>query len=253
MYGRKDIVDELTSLMMRGQVVLLYGPIGIGKTSILEAVKRSIEKENRPCGFSPQTSSLSDLTAALLRAYPDIDAEGRTPRQVRSALRMAVERNPGVVLLDHLRNAGTHFKGYLASFRGTRLGAIIAADVEVPRDHDRFRAMHFAYREEKVPPLANRYLRRLLAEALAKQSVPQPLSEADGEALVKAAHGRPGWILLIAELLQNPDYWSGGRVHVKSILASVTIMINKKYWTGAEGSLEEAWPLATGKDLGCQP
>jgi len=252
MYGRKDIVDELTALMLRGQVVLLYGPMGIGKTSILEAVRRIVEKEDRPCGFSPQTSSLSDLTAALLRAYPDIDAEGRTPRQVRSALRMAVERNPGVVLLDHLRNAGTQFKGYLASFRGTRLGAIIAADVEVPRDHLRFRAMHLAYREIKVPPLANRHLRRLLAEALDGKSLPHPCSEANASALVKVARGRPGWILLMAELLQDPNYWGGGNVHVNSIQASVTIMINKKYWIGAEGSLEEAWPLATGKGPGCQ-
>ena len=226
---------------------MLYGTMGIGKTSILEAVRRTVEKGNRPCGFSPQTRSLSDLTEALLRAYPDIDAEGRTPRQVRSALRMAVERNPGVVLLDHLRNAGTQFKGYLASFRGTRLGAVIAADVDVPRDHARFRAMHFTYWEEKVPPLSGRYLRHILADSLAEKSLPYPLTDADRSALIKAAQGRPGWILLMAELLQNPDYWSGGQVHVKSILASVTIMINKKYWIGAEGSLEEAWPLVTGK------
>ena len=234
MYGRKDIVDELTALMLRGRVVLLYGPMGIGKTSILEAVRRTVEKENRPCGFSPQTRSLSDFTAALLRAYPDIDAEGRTPRQLRGALRMAVERNPGVVLLDHLRNAGTQFKGYLASFRGTRLGAVIAADVDVPRDHARFRAMHFTYWEMKVPPLSGQYLRHILADSLAEKSIPYPLTDADRSTLIKAAQGRPGWIIRMADFLQCADYWSDGHAHVESVRAEVMVANNKEYLAGAE-------------------
>jgi MoxR-like ATPase len=33
LYGRKAIVDALVALMLRGQMVLLYGPVGIGKTA----------------------------------------------------------------------------------------------------------------------------------------------------------------------------------------------------------------------------
>jgi len=219
----------------------LYGPMGIGKTSILETVRRAVENKNRPCGYSAQTRSLSDLTAALLRVYPNINGEGCTPRQLRNALRFAVERNPGALLLDHLHSAGTQFKKYLGSLRRSGLGVLFAADAEDPRDHMRFRSMHLAWREMEVAPLPARTLRRILAESLADKSLPHPLSEANLSALLKAAHGRPGWILMMADLLQNPCYWSGGSVHVESLRASVMIMMKKKYLVCPKGAQEEEW------------
>jgi MoxR-like ATPase len=75
LYGRKAIVDALVALMLRGEMVLFYGPVGINKTVILEEVRQAVEKENRPCGLSTQTRSLSDLTAALHRAYPAVPSE----------------------------------------------------------------------------------------------------------------------------------------------------------------------------------
>jgi energy-coupling factor transporter ATP-binding protein EcfA2 len=236
LYGRKAIVDDVAALMLRGQTVLLYGPMGIGKTAILEAVRQAVEKEHRPGGFSAQTRLLSDLTAALLQAYPAVTIEGRTQRQIRSTLRLAVENNPAVLLLDHIHEAGTQFKGYLRSLRGIGLGVLFAADVEVPRDHESFRSMHLAYREMEVPPLPSRYLRRILENLLAEKSLPYPLTDADRSALLKAAHGRPGWMLMIGDLLQSADYWSCGRVHVESMQADIMIKINKRYFLSTEGS-----------------
>jgi hypothetical protein len=238
LYGRKAIEDDLVALMLRGQTVMLYGPWGIGKTSILEAVRRAVEKEGRPCGFAAHTRSLSDLTNALLRAYHEVSDEGRTQRQIRSALRLAIEKNPGALLLDHLREAGTQFKGYLRSLRGRGLGVLLAADMEAPRDHARFRSMRLSYREMEVPPLPGRYMRRILDNSLAGKSLPHPLTEADRSALLKAAQGRPGWVHLIGDLLPSADYWSGGRVHVESMRASIMIKINKSYWKAVEGAIE---------------
>ena len=147
---------------------------------------------------------------------------------------MTIEKTPGALLLDHLYDAGTQFKGYLRALRGTGLGVLFAADVEDVRDRQRFRSMHLAYREMEVPPLANRYLYRILADALAEKSLPDTVSEADRSALIKAARGRPGWTVMMAERLQNSDYWSCDHVHVASLWASIMIEVKKKYFVQAE-------------------
>lgn len=230
MYDRKTIVYDLTALMLSGQIVLLYGPMGSGKIAILEAVRRYVEKEYRPCGLSTQTRSLSDLTAALLRAYPNVSNEGRTQRQIRSDLRLSIDNNPGVLLLDHLNGAGTQFKGYLRSLRGTGLGVLLAADVETYRDHARLRSMHLAYREMEINPLQSRYMHRILSDSLSGKALPNPLNDDDRSALVKVAHGRPGWMLKIGTLLQKKDYWSHGHVQVASIRISIMTEITARYF-----------------------
>jgi len=215
---------------LKGQTVLLYGPIGIGKTAILEAVRLVIIKKRRPCGFAVQTGSLSSLTSVLLTAYPYACNNAVTQRQIRNALRAAIENNPGVLLLDHVHNPGTQFKGFLSSLRGTGLGVLISADAEVPRDHVRLRSMHLAWRDMAVPPLSNRYMYRILADSLSVKLLPNPLKNSDRAALVKMAHGRPGWILMISDLLQKTDFWSNGNVLLANIRISIMTLIAGMYF-----------------------
>jgi hypothetical protein len=228
--GRKAIVNDLTALMLEGRNVLLYGPMGIGKTAILEAVRRTVEKKGLPCGLSVQTRSLSDLTNALLRAYPDAIDNGMTQRQIRSDLRRAIVNNPGVLFLDHIHDPGTQFKGYLRLLRESGLGMLIAADVDAPRDHAHFRAMHLAWREMAVHPLLNLYIYRMLAYMLSGKSLPNSLKSSDSIGLVRMAQGRPGWICMISDLLEQTDYWSNGNVLLANIRISIMSEIARRYF-----------------------
>jgi hypothetical protein len=115
---------------------------------------------------------------------------------------------------------------------------LFAADVEVPRDHESFRSMHLAYREMEVPPLPSRYLHSILANSLAEKSLPYPLTDADRSSLLKAAHGRPGWVLMMCDLLLDASYWNRGRVQVDLLRADIMIKINKSYWKAVEGGSE---------------
>jgi energy-coupling factor transporter ATP-binding protein EcfA2 len=228
-YGRRNVVKHLSEPLLAGRTVLLYGPMGSGKSTLLEALARGMKKQRRPCGFCRRARSLSDITEALLAAYPGVRREGRTQRQLRSDLVYATEARPGVLLLDHLHDVGTQFKGYLRSMRGTGLGVLLAADAEASRDHSQLRGMHLSYHEIKVPPLASHYLHRILAEVWSAGPPPFTLTEADKSALIRMARGRPGWIVMAGRILCDTHYWRDGRVLRESLRAEIMTRMSSRY------------------------
>ncbi|MEJ2157663.1 MAG: hypothetical protein P8X96_20220 [Desulfobacteraceae bacterium] len=236
LYGRRKVVKDLTGPLLAGRTVLLYGPMGSGKSALLEALARGMKKQRRPCGFSRCTRSLSDITGALLAAYPAVRRQGRDQRLLRSDLVYAVEARPGALLLDHLGDVGTQFKGYLRTMRGTGLGVLLAADAEVDRDHDRLRAMHLAYLEIEVPPLPSRCLHRILDEVLEADPLPFALAGADRSALIRMARGRPGWVIWAGRILGDLHYWRDGRVLLELLRAEIMMRITDMYVAAIPGT-----------------
>lgn len=222
--GRAPILRDLWEHVAAGHTVLLHGPVGIGKTTLLSAIRDRARAEGRPCGLAPQTRALGEVTRALGEAYPQIDSRGREQRWVRGHLRLAVEREPGVLLLDHLTDAGAALKGYLRSLRGSGLGVLMACDVEHARDRARLRALGLAYREIEAPPLHGRVMARLLTDRLASAPVLHPLYADDSAALLAAAAGRPGWLAAACARLADPRYWSeDGRIRLTLLAADAKI------------------------------
>jgi hypothetical protein len=67
--GRDEILDTVEALALSGETVLIYGPLGIGKTAILGELAHRAECAGRPCGICPRTERLADVTEALVRGY----------------------------------------------------------------------------------------------------------------------------------------------------------------------------------------
>jgi len=227
--GRKALVHDLARLILEKQAILLYGPVGIGKSSILENVRQIIDETRKPWGISRETRTVSDLTEALLGAYPEaLDADMGQLR-LRSALLAANRDNPGVLFLDHVHNPGTQFKGLLRSLNWAGMGMLIAADAEGPRDHGRIRAMHFTWREKVVAPLSNRYISGIMDDLLMKKQTLHTLKKTDRIALIRMARGRPGWVHMIMKRLQRKDFWDGGNVLLANVRISIITEIADRY------------------------
>jgi AAA+ superfamily predicted ATPase len=229
--GRAAIVDVLGKLLDDGVAVLLYGPVGAGKTSVLRSLEARVQARRVPCAVSPTTETLGDLTHALARAYPSVDACSGTMRQIRARLRNAVEQTPGAVLLDHLGRTGTAFKGALKSMRGTGVGVLLAADVEHHRDHARFRSRHLVNREVELPPLHGSTMNVLLKALLAETTLPLPLRDADLRELAAATDGLPGRAVWFVSALQAPTAWRNGRPRCDWLRTEAIIAAAERYRT----------------------
>lgn len=223
--GREEIVRRLTDLVLGGNEVLLYGPLGIGKTSVLEAVAARARAAGRPTGLATRTMSLGDATRALASAYPE--ARAATQKRLRSCLRSCVDERPAVLVLDHVLNAPTALRGFVRSLRGTRTGVAFAFDADHPRDHSRAREFHLTHREIALPPLGRRYLRRLLETKL--RTANQRVGADDQDVLLDVARGRPGWIATVIELLGDRRHWRGDRVRLDRLCVDVSIGILQRY------------------------
>jgi hypothetical protein len=227
--GRRALVRTILALAREGQRMLVHGPVGIGKSTVLHEVQQRALNSGIPCGTSNHTRSLADVVGALSRAFPDAQVTGRTRRQVRCQLRAAAERQRGIILLDHLTAAGTPLKGLIHHLQWTGIGVVYSVDVETPRDLDRARAFGLTTREIAVPPLASRHQRTLLDREMRREPLAHELSERDMSALIRIARGRPGWMVWCCERLRSPAYWNSGHLLVDALHADLSIGIAQRY------------------------
>jgi len=226
--GREQDLAKLDALVRAGNVVVLYGPVGVGKTVLLHALARRARQRGIPCGLVRRTAALSDFTQALMHAYPRVATEG-TQRQLRGRLRMAVERRPGLLLFDDLGRTGTAFKGAIRSVRGTGLGVLFAADVDEPRDHDRIRALGLSFHEIELRPLHGNSMRALLQSLLDDRVLAGTVTPEHLRALVAATNGLPGRAVDFADALVDAAAWRGGAPRIEWLRTGAVIRAAERY------------------------
>lgn len=212
--GRRDVMRALAGHLDEGHFVLLYGPRGVGKTAVLQALAGRCSAAGLAVGTAERTATLADLVAALELAYPGVDVDV-TRQRARARLRLAAESSPCVLLLDHVGHVGTAFKSLLRSLRGTGSGVVLAADADNAREHERVRGLHLAHREIELPRLGAASIRALLRKLLATASVAHPPHEDDVERLVHAAEGLPGRATWFVAELAREAAWRDGRVRAE--------------------------------------
>lgn len=219
-----QFAPSLVTRLRRGEHIVLYGPQGSGKSTLLSELHTRLAARGVPCAISPATAHLDDITRALERAYPDVDTAGLARRRARSRLRSTADRREGVLLLDHATVVGTAMIGFLRRLRGGIAGVVLAVDVETARERERLRYRVLGTATLAMPPMSSYRLRRLFRAQCADLDVPR-LAPRDERRILRAARGRPGWVVQCARLATQERYWLDGSLYVTVLCADTEIAL----------------------------
>ncbi len=198
--------STLATRLQHGEHLILYGPRGSGKSTLLAELHAHLTDCGTPCARSSTTARLEDMTSAFVRAYPEVATAYVTRRRARARLRLAAEQRAGVLLLDHVTSVGTAMLGSIHRLRGGLAGILMAVDVDGERERLALRERRLGMPLLSMPPLSARRLRALFRMHCANLDLPAatPLQERQ---IVRAARGRPGWVVQCARLIAQDRYW----------------------------------------------
>ena len=202
-----ELAVEFQERLSRGEHLTLLGPHGSGKSTLLARLHSQFVIAGIPCAYSTVTTSLDDITRALERAYPDVDAADMTRRAARGRLWAAADQQRGILLLDHFSSVSNAMVFLLKRLHGKVAGVLTAVDVEDQRDRSRIRRpSRYGAMTVRMPLTPIRQLRRLLYALIGGLELP-PLAPSVEQKLLEAARGRPGWIVKCTELACESRYW----------------------------------------------
>ena len=222
-HGRRRLVTQLVAVAVQAGRMLVHGPWGIGKTTLLTEAARAVREAGFRVGYSARTESLADVVRALASAYPAAAGGSVPARQRRSALRLAVEQDPGLLVLDGLDASGTALIGFLRSLRGKKLAVVAAAEVEDSEDLAIARSSGLAYRELAVPRLGGHELGRWLELLNRRFPLPFDLNVTARGVLLDLADGRPGILERAWARLRAGRYWRGPVPLLETVAADVRL------------------------------
>ncbi len=224
--GIKQLQSSLITRLRRGEHIVLYGPRGSGKSTLLAKLHARLVRSGVPCALSSTTSCLDDITRTFARAYPDVETVTITRRKARSRLVTAADLRAGVLLLDQVSAVNTAMIGFLRRLRGGIAGVLLAVDVEKERDGERLRHRHLGTFSLPMPLATPRRLRRLFRDRCTDDKVPD-ISPIHERQIIRAAHGRPGWIVQCAHFISQERYWRDGVLHVSVLCVDTEITLRQ--------------------------
>jgi hypothetical protein len=204
--------------------LILYGPRGAGKSSLVGELGVQCRAIGISCGVAPRTIGLPDIVSALAEAYPGTDIAGMGRKAARVHLRLVADALPGVLLLDHATRMTTAMLGYLRRLRGGIAGTLLVVDVDSLRERERLRDWHAGALSIRMPLMPNRDLHQVLLAAT------HDLPEIESRTLrqiVRMARGRIGWIRECARRLQMQEYWRDDRLHLAVLCMDIEMALRE--------------------------
>ena len=215
---RARFARKLRHCLVRGEQLAVYGPRGIGKTTLVTALARDFKRRRMPCAVAARTGALSDVTEALRGIYHVAGDVSMAQRRLRSRLQSVTEQQRGVLLLDHVTDVTLAMRGFLRSLRGGLVGVAYLVDVDTKKEHARVRGWHLGHLEFEMPRMSASALNRLLQD----ESWSHELRAR--KLVLRAARGRPGFIVHCIQLAALREYWQEGRLLVNTLCTDAEAM-----------------------------
>jgi hypothetical protein len=212
----REFCTTIDARLRKGAHLLLYGPRGVGKSSLIRTLASHYHSIAIPCGMVAETSGLPAVVAALAAAYPDTDLAGIGKRAARARLHRAADHTSGILLLDHATTMTAPMLGFLRRLRGGIAGVLLVVDVDSARERERIREWHAGMLSVRMPRLSYRTLHKLL---LAKMKAPgvSTIESPMVRHILRRADGRVGWLSECVLRLQKPAYWEGTRLRLAAL------------------------------------
>jgi hypothetical protein len=202
--GRNALVETLTAHALAGHAVLVYGPRGIGASTLLDACEARLGTVRRRAIRIERLASYADLMEPLAQAYAE------ATRTSKAQLRSRIEHDPAALLVDRLERGGAMVRREVRELGAIGVGAIFAGRADAPREHARLRALRLAHREIAIPPLDRDAMQQILDAHLAPDLATR-LTAADRTRALRIAAGRPGVLVALVRTLTQARYWRAGR------------------------------------------
>src|SRR5713226_439344 len=114
----REFCSDLLERVGHGEHLILYGPQGSGKSTLVAQLYARFAQANTPCGVAQYTSCLDDITRTMEAAYPEVNTQAVARRTARARLWNAADRRRCVLLLDHLTKVSTAMVGFCRRLRG---------------------------------------------------------------------------------------------------------------------------------------
>ena len=237
--SRRSFEADVMARLQRGEHIVLYGPRGSGKSALLAGLHARFARTGIPCGLSTATAHLDDITRAFALAYPNVVTASLPRRKARARLRMTADANEGVLLLDHVTEVSTAMIGFLRRLRGGIAGVLLTVDVEKKRDEQRLRHRHLGTSTLPMPAASPRQLRKLFRACCTEHRI-MPVHPGEERAIIRAARGRPGWIVQCARLLRQKRYWRHTTLLVSVLCLDTEIVLRQGLFEPL--TLKRMWP-----------
>lgn len=209
---RKDVSRRLR----RGEHVVLYGPWGSGKTTVVLDLEERFRQAGIRCGRSELTQSIDDILGALKSAYPSVDTTGLELPTARARFIEAAIASAGILLLDHVIEVNNSMGRFLQRLHRGPIGVLSVVDVEVEEEKHSLRPWRLGTLAVRIPPESANRLAELLESAHRNYALP-PLSAECKTQLLRFAQGRPGWIRACIGLERNGHYWQGDQFLISQL------------------------------------
>jgi len=223
----RSLRSDLLARLRHGEHLMLYGPRGSGKSTLLAELETHLIRAGTPCARVASTCCLNDITRALEQAYPRVDTQEVARRTARARLWRAADVRGGVLLLDHLTDVSNAMVGFLRRLHGGVAGVLLAVDVEVERERQRMKPWRVGALSVRMPPTSASRLRQLLRSSCADRHLPLPGPQVERR-LLRAARGRPGWILQCVQLQTREQYWHDDRLCVALLCTDSEIALRQR-------------------------